>query len=245
VRLERQPGDRGVAWAHARRTGGEGRGVPLSARPPGPRGVGGLGSHYIKVDPARLKPGSGAWVHPLQIVNRPYAVPATGAYHPTETHELGTLPIGTGDPNSPNFDVRTLVASRGNAIEARLPWALLGRRAQRRSRSAPDERLHLEPVAAGGVERAQEGRFRRPRAHDASALALLTTFKRWTCPREGTGARRSGTSANTRAAEIRLLSRARPRVTLRSKSLPPVCDPSGDCETRATKLAQCRAKIPA
>ncbi len=86
----------------------------------------GLGHHYIEVDPAQLKPGSGAWVHPLQIVNRPYVVPATGVSHPTETHGLDTLPIGTGDPNSPNFDVRTLVAAKGNAIEARLPWALLG-----------------------------------------------------------------------------------------------------------------------
>ena len=59
-------------------------------------------------------------------MNQPYAVPATGENHPTETHELDTLPIGTGDPNSPNFDVRTLVAGQGNAIEARLPWALLG-----------------------------------------------------------------------------------------------------------------------
>jgi hypothetical protein len=73
-----------------------------------------------------MKPGSGAWVHPLQIVNRPYAVPATDAYRPPEFHELDPLPIGSGDPANPNFDQRTLVAADGKVVEVRLPWALLG-----------------------------------------------------------------------------------------------------------------------
>jgi hypothetical protein len=85
-----------------------------------------LGHGYIDVDPADLEPGSGAWVHPLQIVNRPYVVPATDEEHPVEVHELDTLPIGTGVPSSPDFDARTLVAARGQVVEVRLPWALLG-----------------------------------------------------------------------------------------------------------------------
>jgi hypothetical protein len=43
-----------------------------------------------------------------------------------EVHELGNLPIGSGDPSSPDFDSRTLVAAEGDVVEARLPWALLG-----------------------------------------------------------------------------------------------------------------------
>jgi hypothetical protein len=86
----------------------------------------GLGHTYMKVDPATMKPESGAWVHPVQIVNRPHVVPATGAYRAPEFHELGTLPIGTGDPANPNFDQRTLVAANDKIVEARLPWALLG-----------------------------------------------------------------------------------------------------------------------
>jgi hypothetical protein len=86
----------------------------------------GLGHGYIKVDAAEMKPGSGAWVHPLQIVNRPYVVPATDAYRPPEFHELDPLPIGSGDPANPNFDQRTLVAADGKVVEVRLPWALLG-----------------------------------------------------------------------------------------------------------------------
>jgi hypothetical protein len=73
-----------------------------------------------------MKEGSGTWVHPLQITNRPYTVPATGAEHPVELHDLGNLPIGNADPGSDDFDNRTLVAARGKVIELRLPWALLG-----------------------------------------------------------------------------------------------------------------------
>jgi hypothetical protein len=85
-----------------------------------------LGRGYIKMNPADLKPGSGAWVDPLQIVNRPYVVPATGEKRPVELHALGNLPIGSGDPSSPDFDSRTLVAAKGKVVEVRLPWALLG-----------------------------------------------------------------------------------------------------------------------
>ena len=85
-----------------------------------------LGLGYIKVNPADLKPGSGAWVHPLQIVNKPYVVPATGEKRPVEVHEFDNLPIGSADPSSPDFDNRTLVAAQGNVVEVRLPWALLG-----------------------------------------------------------------------------------------------------------------------
>jgi hypothetical protein len=85
-----------------------------------------LGRKYIEMNPAELKPDSGAWVHPLQIVNKPYVVPATGEKRPVELHELDNLPIGSGDPSSSDFDDRTLVAAQGNVVEVRLPWALLG-----------------------------------------------------------------------------------------------------------------------
>jgi hypothetical protein len=86
----------------------------------------GLGRGFVDVDRAQMKQGSGAWVRPLQILNRPYTVPATGEERPAEFHEIGPLRIASGDPDSPDFDVRTLVAASGNVIEIRLPWALLG-----------------------------------------------------------------------------------------------------------------------
>ena len=41
-------------------------------------------------------------------------------------HELGPLPLGSGDPDDENFDARTLVAAEDEVVEIRLPWALLG-----------------------------------------------------------------------------------------------------------------------
>jgi len=111
----------------------------------------GLGYGYIKVDPAEMKEGSGAWVHPLQITNRPYTVPATGAKHPVELHDLGNLPIGNADPGSDDFDNRTLVAADGKVIELRLPWALLGF-------SDPSSLLLYEEHPKGPVSTVKAGR---------------------------------------------------------------------------------------
>jgi hypothetical protein len=86
----------------------------------------GLGNGYVQVDAAEMEHGSGAWVHPMQILNRPYAVPATGEKRPAEVREIERVGLGSGDPESGDFDARTLVAAEGNVIEMRLPWALLG-----------------------------------------------------------------------------------------------------------------------
>jgi hypothetical protein len=86
----------------------------------------GLGLGFVQVDPAEMERGSGAWVHPLQILNRPYTVPASGEKRPVELHELNSLPIGSGDPKDASSDARTLVSARGKVVEIRLPWALLG-----------------------------------------------------------------------------------------------------------------------
>jgi hypothetical protein len=65
-------------------------------------------------------------VHPLQILNRPYTVPATGEERPADVHELGRMRIGSGYPDDEDFDAHTLVAAEGDVVELRLPWALLG-----------------------------------------------------------------------------------------------------------------------
>ncbi|HEX5617042.1 MAG TPA: hypothetical protein VFX51_01405 [Solirubrobacteraceae bacterium] len=82
----------------------------------------GLGYGYIDVDPADMKPGSGKWVHPLQILNRPQTVPSTGETRPAELHEIDSLTIADEE----GFDQRTLVAAQRDVVEVRLPWALLG-----------------------------------------------------------------------------------------------------------------------
>jgi hypothetical protein len=86
----------------------------------------GLGYGFVDVDPADMKQGSGVWVRPLQILNRPQEIRATGEERPAELYELGTFPFGSTDPESDDFDARTIVAAAGKVVELRLPWALLG-----------------------------------------------------------------------------------------------------------------------
>jgi hypothetical protein len=86
----------------------------------------GLGFKYIDVDPADMKPGSGAWVHPLQILNRPQTVPSTGEKRPAEVHEFASFAINDEVRDDAAVDERTLLAATGEVVEVRLPWALLG-----------------------------------------------------------------------------------------------------------------------
>jgi hypothetical protein len=130
-----------------------------------------LGRGYIEADRADLMPDSGAWVHPLQILNRPYVVPATGERRPAELHELGDLPIGSGDPSSPDFDNRTLVAAKGTVVEVRLPWALLGY-------ADPSSQMLLEVHPDGEATTLEGGRVEIAVLSDGSDL-LTTSGYTW------------------------------------------------------------------
>ena len=128
-----------------------------------------LGLGYVEVNRAHLKAGSGAWVHPLQIVNKPYVVPATGENRSVELHELDSLPIGTGDPSSPDFDNRTLVAAGGKVVEVRLPWALLGY-------SDPSSLMLVEVHAKGSITTLKGGRVGIAVLSDGSALVTTRGY---------------------------------------------------------------------
>jgi hypothetical protein len=130
-----------------------------------------LGTGYIDVERADLRPNSGAWVHPLQILNRPYVVPATGERRPVEVHDLGRLPIGSGDPSSPDFDNRTLVAAQEEVVEVRLPWALLGY-------SDPSSLMLLEVHPNGPATTLKGGRVGIAVLSDGSDL-LTTSGYAW------------------------------------------------------------------
>jgi hypothetical protein len=70
----------------------------------------GLARHYVPVDRADLRPGSGAWVSPRLILNRPYTVPSSGERRAVELVDVGRLRSVTRD---------------GDTVTARIPWALL------------------------------------------------------------------------------------------------------------------------
>src|SRR5262249_31454774 len=114
---------------------------------------------------------SGAWVHPLQIVNKPYVVPATGEKRPVEVHGIDSLQIGNGDPGSSDFDNRTLVAAHGKVVEVRLPWALLGY-------SDPSSLSLYEVHPKGATTTLKTGRVGIAVLSDGSAL-LTTTGYAW------------------------------------------------------------------
>lgn len=81
----------------------------------------GVARDYVDVDPATMRPGSGAWRTPQLILNRPYVVPRTGERRPTELQTLDPLPFG-----DERDDARSVGASRDGVLELKIPWALLG-----------------------------------------------------------------------------------------------------------------------
>jgi hypothetical protein len=85
----------------------------------------GLIRDYVPFDEAAMQTGSGAWVKPRQILNRPLTVPGVGE-QPAEFADRSELPWGTGDPDADGFDRRHLAMGKGRVLELRLPWGLLG-----------------------------------------------------------------------------------------------------------------------
>jgi hypothetical protein len=85
----------------------------------------GLNHHYVPYRESDLHPGSGTWVEPRLILNKPYTVPSTKVKRPTEIVGIGDLPWGTGDPQDEAFDNRNLVDGHGNVLELRLPYSMI------------------------------------------------------------------------------------------------------------------------
>ncbi len=71
----------------------------------------GVARDYIPVDLAALQQGSGVWVSPRQMLNRPYTVPSTGERRPAELADVG--------------DISSLVTRRGRKLVLRVPWSML------------------------------------------------------------------------------------------------------------------------
>jgi hypothetical protein len=80
---------------------------------------------YVPVDRADLVPGSGAWVAPRLIQNRPYTIPDSGGkVSPTQLMDIGTMRWGR-DPEAGGSDDRVLAEGGPTTVELRIPWALL------------------------------------------------------------------------------------------------------------------------
>ena len=76
----------------------------------------GLAHHFVPYRLADLRPGSGAWVHPRLILDRPYTVPVTGKPHATELADVSRL--AWGDWSEPTH----LMWTSGDELDVRIPW---------------------------------------------------------------------------------------------------------------------------
>ena len=84
----------------------------------------GLALRYFPLSPAAARPGSGRWVEPRLLLDRPSVVPATGARRPMRAMGVGVLRRGRSAEAGGNDD-RALVAGGRGTIELRIPWGLL------------------------------------------------------------------------------------------------------------------------
>jgi hypothetical protein len=112
----------------------------------------GLARPYVPVEKADLERGSGAWVRPRLILNRPYTVPGTGEKRPTELLDISALRWGTADPKARAFDDRVTVAGGGRTVELRIPWAML-------TFTDPSSHRVWVPKADGSVDTLEVGRL--------------------------------------------------------------------------------------
>jgi hypothetical protein len=85
----------------------------------------GLKRDYVPFDERAMRTSSGSWSKPRQILNRPLDVAGVGP-QPAEFADRPALGWGTDDPGATGFDARHLVMGRGQVLELRLPWGLIG-----------------------------------------------------------------------------------------------------------------------
>lgn len=112
----------------------------------------GVRRSFVPVNRADLKEGSGAWVRPRLILNRPYTVPGTGEKRPTELMDTSGLRWGTANPSDPAFDSRTTIGGGKDFVELRLPWAML-------TFADPSSHLVWVPKGDGSVDTLKVGRI--------------------------------------------------------------------------------------
>ena len=111
----------------------------------------GLTHDYVDFARVAMRPASGSWSEPRQILNRPLAVPGVGR-QPAEFADSSELRWGSGDPDSDGFDQRNLVMGEGDVLELRVPWALLGY-------ADPSSHRSLRGTPGGGMVAVRTGRI--------------------------------------------------------------------------------------
>jgi hypothetical protein len=144
----------------------------------------GMARSYLEdVRTEDMKQGSGAWREPQMILNRPQRIPATGERLPVELMDIGEHPL-----RSQSEDSRTLAAAGEEAIEVRVPWAMLGF-------SDPSSRRLTVPRADGTVAPSCSRTTGAPRSR-----SMPTTASSWPRPIRAM-AGKPGSRSSTPSAE--------------------------------------------
>jgi hypothetical protein len=78
------------------------------------------------VNEADMKDDSGIFAPWRLIVDMEFSPPAAKHYRPYKDLPAGQLRRGTTDPAAPDYNSLTMWQAKGNLIEMRIPWMLLG-----------------------------------------------------------------------------------------------------------------------
>lgn len=78
------------------------------------------------LDPKELQDDSGVF-HPWKlVVNYQLEYPDSRSPHPFKDVEVGNLLRGNSNPSQPDYNSKTMWQAKGNIVEIRIPWMLLG-----------------------------------------------------------------------------------------------------------------------
>lgn len=83
-------------------------------------------SNVLTYDPKEMKDDSGIFNPWKLVVNYLLEHPDSRFDHPFGDVEVGDLLRGTSDPNDPNYNSKTMWQAKGDVLEIRIPWMLLG-----------------------------------------------------------------------------------------------------------------------
>ncbi len=82
--------------------------------------------HYIPHPVVEDDPQAGVFLPWKLALNRPLVLPESGRRIPFEDYEVGKMEPGITDPSDPGFDSLADWYAKGDVLEVRIPWTMLG-----------------------------------------------------------------------------------------------------------------------
>jgi len=86
----------------------------------------GVVEQSVEFDPRYADPSRGVFLPWKLLLSRPVVLPLTGQRLPAEEADIGAWRMGITDPDSPAYDSLADWYARGDILEVRIPWMMLG-----------------------------------------------------------------------------------------------------------------------